>query len=98
MIENLFTVEYKDDNKAVIKLCDENHPIFKAHFPTKPILPGFINFEIVVKLFGIKITAVKRAKFLKLIHPNQTLTYLKKGDSFKVLCEDENVANFILQS
>ncbi len=97
MIENLFTVEYKDDDKAIIKLCDENHPLFKAHFPNSPILPGFINFEIVVKVFDIKITAIKRAKFLKLIHPNQTLTYLKKGNSFKVLREGEDVANFILQ-
>ncbi len=96
MIENLFTIKYKDDNKAIVELCDKSHPLFKAHFPDSPILPGFINLEIVAKIFDIKITSVKRAKFLKLIHPNQTLTYLKNGDSFKVLCEGEDVANFIL--
>ncbi len=96
MIENLFTVEYKDDDKAVIKLCGENHPVFKAHFPGSPILPGFINFEIVALVFGIEITQIKRAKFLKLIHPNETVKYIKKGNSFKVFCKDEEVASFQL--
>jgi len=96
MIENLYTVVYKDDSKATIKLSDENHPIFKAHFPTNPVLPGFVNFEIVSKLFDIDITSIKKAKFLKTLTPNQVLTYQKDGSKFKVISQDDTIAHFTL--
>ena len=94
--KNLYILEYKDENKAVIRLSDENHPVFKAHFPTKPILPGFMNFEIVSEIFEIEITAIKKAKFLKVALPNQVLTYEKNDNKFKVFCDDEEIASFIL--
>lgn len=94
--KDLYTVNYQDEQKSVITLCDKNHPLFKAHFPTMPILPGFMNFDIVESLFDIKITTVKKAKFLKTIEPNQTITYEKNKNNFKVFCEDEVVASFSL--
>jgi len=93
---DLYSIEFKDDTKAIIKLSDSNHPVFKAHFPTKPILPGFINFDIVSELFDLDINKIKKAKFIKIIEPNQTLTYEKNGNSFKVFCENENVISFTL--
>lgn len=94
--KDLYVVDFVDERKAVITLCDEKHPIFKAHFPTKPILPGFMNFDIVEELFDIKIITVKKAKFLKTVEPNQTLTYERSKNSFKVYCKDEVVASFSL--
>jgi len=93
---DLYSIEFKDDTKAIIKLSDRNHPVFKAHFPTKPILPGFINFDIVSELFDLDINKIKKAKFIKIIEPNQTLTYEKNGNNFKVFCENENVISFTL--
>ncbi len=95
-IDNLYTVEYKDENKAIVKLSDVNHPVFKAHFPQMPILPGFVNFEIVSDVFNIKITKIKKAKFLKTARPNQTLIYERDNNKFKVFCDNEEIANFIL--
>ncbi len=95
-IDNLYTVEYKDENKAIVKLSDANHPVFKAHFPQMPILPGFVNFEIVSDVFNIKITKIKKAKFLKTARPNQTLIYERDNNKFKVFCDNEEIANFIL--
>lgn len=96
LTDDLYSVEFKDDNKAIIKLSDSNHPVFKAHFPTNPILPGFINFDIISELFNLEITKIKKAKFIKIIKPNQILTYEKKGNNFKVFCENENVISFTL--
>lgn len=96
LIDNLYSVEFKDDTKAIIKLSSSDHPVFKAHFPTKPILPGFINFDIVSELFNLDITKIKKAKFIKIIEPNQTLTYERNGNNFKVFCENENVISFTL--
>ena len=94
--KDLYKIDYTDETKATITLCDETHPLFKAHFPTKPILPGFMNFDIIEELFSIKITTVKKAKFLKTIEPNQIITYEKNKNNFKVFCEDEVVASFSL--
>jgi 3-hydroxyacyl-[acyl-carrier-protein] dehydratase len=96
MIENLYTVVYKDDSKVTIQLSDENHPVFKAHFPTNPLLPGFMNFEIISKLFDIKITSIKKAKFLRTVAPNQIITYQRDANKFKVTSQDDTIANFVL--
>lgn len=94
--ENLYKIDFKDEQKAIITLRDEAHPLFKAHFPTMPILPGFMHFDIVEELFDLKITTIKKAKFLKTIKPNQTITYKKDKNSFKVLFQDAIVASFTL--
>ena len=73
LTKKLYVINYLDQERAVITLCDKTHPLFKAHFPTKPILPGFMNFDIVEELFNLKVTAVKKAKFIKTIEPKQTL-------------------------
>ncbi|NOX14919.1 MAG: hypothetical protein GXP61_02645 [Epsilonproteobacteria bacterium] len=97
MISNgLYSVKFKNDKEVIVKLSDKNNPIFKAHFPQRPIMPGFIHFEIISDLFGLNITTIKRAKFLKLIEPNQVLTYKRDGRKFQVFCKEEIVASFIL--
>lgn len=96
LIETLYTIEYQDENKGIIKLSDAQHPIFQAHFPSQAILPGFIHFEVVSKLFNMEITTIKKAKFLKLALPEQILTYEKDKNKFKVLCNDEEIASFSL--
>ena len=96
LMDYFYTVLSEEEDKAVIKIADKNHPIFKAHFPTNPIMPGFVNFEIVGDVFNIKITTIKRAKFLKTALPNQTLTYIKDKMKFKVYHDETEIANFSL--
>ncbi|MCF6308964.1 MAG: hypothetical protein L3J19_00590 [Sulfurimonas sp.] len=96
ILNNLYFLKYKDNEKAVIDLCDKQHPVFKAHFPSQPILPGFVHFEIVADIFNIDIHTIKKAKFTKVITPSQTLTYKKNDNKFKVFCQDEEVASFSL--
>ncbi len=96
LTDNLYNIEYKDNDRVVITLSDENHAIFKAHFPDQPILPGFINLEIISEVFDIKITKIKKAKFLQTVLPKQTLIYEKNSNKIKVMCNELEVANFIL--
>lgn len=96
MFDGLYEVISKDDNEATIKLSDKKHPIFKAHFPHHPILPGFVHFEIVADIFDIQITAIKKAKFTNLVSPKQILRYEKNSNKFRVFCEDKEVASFSL--
>ncbi len=95
-VDSLYDLIFKDENEAVIKLSDENHPVFKAHFPTKPIMPGFIHFEIVSKVFNFEIKSIKRAKFLKLVKPGETLVYKRNKNRFEVFSDDIIVASFVL--
>ena len=90
----LYEVQYQDDTVATIKLSDEHHPIFKAHFPDQPILPGFMHFEIVTDIFNLEINNIKRAKFTQIVLPNQVLKYERQDNKFKVYMENSLVASF----
>ncbi len=94
--EGIYTLLKRSEDEVTIKLNDENHPLFQAHFPTDPILPGYIHFDIVEDLFDIKITHIKRAKFLKIIRPEEVLVYKRDNNKFRVYCEEKEVTSFVL--
>ncbi len=96
MFEGLYELVSKNENEAVVKLSDKRHPIFKAHFPRYPVLPGITHFEIVADIFDIEIVTIKKAKFMALVVPKQILTYKRDGNKFRVICEEKEVANFTL--
>ncbi len=97
MIYNsLYEIKSKNDESATVLLSDKKHPVFKAHFPSKPVLPGFIHFEIIADIFDIDIVTIKKAKFMKMVLPNQILIYERTGNKFKVFCESQEVASFSL--
>ena len=70
-----------------ITLCDENHPIFKAHFPQNPLLPGFILLEISACILNVEIVRIKKAKFLQTILPKSMLHFYveEKEKSLKII-------------
>ena len=97
MIYNdLYEVQTKDESSATVLLSDKQHPVFKAHFPMKPVLPGFVHFEIVSDVFGIDIQTIKKAKFMKMVLPKQIIRYERVDNKFKVFHQDEVVASFSL--
>jgi len=96
MFDGLYEVISKDENNALVQLSNKKHPIFKAHFPMHPVLPGFIHFEIVANVFDLEITSIKKAKFMDLVFPKQILRYEKKENKFHVFVNDKEVASFSL--
>ncbi len=65
----------KDSNSCVLKLSDSKHPVFLAHFPSNPILPGFLLMDILSYIFNLRIIKIKKAKFILGIYPNETITF-----------------------
>ncbi|MCW9026005.1 MAG: hypothetical protein OQJ77_01700, partial [Thiovulaceae bacterium] len=65
-------------------------------FPNQPILPGFVHFDIIADVFNIEITTIKRAKYLKIAYPSQSLKYERDNNKFKVSCNGEDIATFSL--
>jgi len=94
MLEGLYSVLNADEISAEVLLSDENHPVFQAHFPSKPILPGFVHLEIISDVFNIDIIGVKKAKYTNLVLPSQTLQYIKNANKITVTCNSKDVASF----
>lgn len=84
----------KTENTLEIKLADERHSVFQAHFPSNPILPGFVHLEIIEEFFELQLEGIKKAKFSAMVHPSQTLHYIKNGNKIVVTCRDKEVASF----
>jgi 3-hydroxyacyl-[acyl-carrier-protein] dehydratase len=82
-LDKLYEVITQDADKITIKLADKNHPIFKAHFPDYPILPGFLLIEIVAFLQQHKIKKIHMAKFISHALPNDILVYNIVKNGFK---------------
>ena len=72
---SLYTITNRDDNSIKILLTNKEHPIFSAHFPEFPILPGFLQIDIAQELFNIKIKKIKKTKFLSIIKPNDQIIF-----------------------
>lgn len=93
MLKDLFTIVQNTDTQIIIKLSDKNHPIFKAHFPNYPILPGFLLIEIVVNVLEDTIKKIHSAKFIAYTLPNDTIIYNVKKDALrtkiKIVKDDE---------
>lgn len=73
--DNLYTIINKNEKSIEILLSNEEHPIFCAHFPNMPILPGFLQIDIAQELFNIKIKKIKKTKFLNIIKPNNSIIF-----------------------
>ncbi|MDO9209109.1 MAG: hypothetical protein Q8R86_00855 [Sulfuricurvum sp.] len=69
LTNQLYTLIKKEENQALIILGDETHPIFKAHFEGNPLLPAFLQVDIVSEIFGLNITGISRSKFMEPLKP-----------------------------
>jgi len=96
LLDGLYKVINVSENEATVELCDEKHAVFKAHFPSNPILPGFVHLDIIEDAFELQLSGVKKAKFSALVHPRAILTYKKVNTNVKVFLEEVEVAQFAL--
>ena len=67
----------EDNNTCEIKIqfSDETHPVFQVHFPGNSLLPGFLQIDIISDVLSKKVLAIKKAKFLNPIVPNDTIIF-----------------------
>lgn len=93
LLDGLYEVLKRSETEAIVKLSDASHPVFKAHFPQNPILPGFVHLDIIEDVFDLEITSIKKVKYSALVLPQEELTYLKESNNIKVLCGEKIVVN-----
>ena len=87
ILNDFYTIIAHDETRFCIKLSDASHPIFQAHFPTYPIVPGFILLDISAEVLGIEIFKIKKTKFLQNIAPQSVLYFdvTRKENVFKII-------------
>lgn len=73
--EGLYSVLSQDEDRVVIRLSDASHKIFKAHFEGMPLLPGFLQIDIIAEILTKEIDAITSAKFVQKVLPEEVLTY-----------------------
>lgn len=88
----LYTLLKRDGDNYRIQLADASHPLFQAHFKNNPILPAFLQLDIVQELLDVEIIEIKKTKFKDIIQPLDEITIIiKREDSkLKVIFQKEN--------
>ncbi len=75
LTEGLYEVITQSEEEVVILLSDASHKIFKAHFEGMPLLPGFLQIDIIAEVLNKEIEAITSAKFVQKVLPLEQLTY-----------------------
>ena len=73
--EGIYRIVEHDGTRTVLELSDASHPVFKAHFENNPILPGFMQIDIIAAVMKKRVRAISMAKFMKPVLPGMTLIY-----------------------
>ncbi|WP_263833563.1 3-hydroxyacyl-ACP dehydratase [Sulfurospirillum oryzae] len=98
ILTDFYTLTCKDETRFCVQLCDANHSIFKAHFPTNPIVAGFILLDMSAEILGVEIVKITKAKFLKNIPPLSVLWFniqtKEKTLKIRVNQNEQKVAEF----
>ncbi|NOZ91635.1 MAG: 3-hydroxyacyl-ACP dehydratase [Epsilonproteobacteria bacterium] len=83
LTKNLYKSKQLDSSSWEVTLSDETHPVFLAHFESNPLLPAFLQVDIMSELIRKEISQIDRAKFKLPILPNDTIVY-------KIVKQNEN--------
>jgi len=86
--KGLYRVIEQHDETVEIELSDASHPVFRAHFEGMPLLPGFLQIDIIAEILGKEIDEISSAKFVSKVLPEERLLYAiaptKSGVRIKV--------------
>lgn len=75
ILNEFYTLTCKEETRFCVRLSDASHPIFQAHFPQNPIVPGFVLLDMSAEILGIEIVKILKTKFLKNIAPKSVLWF-----------------------
>jgi 3-hydroxyacyl-[acyl-carrier-protein] dehydratase len=73
--KNLYTHKALTKESWEVIMADETHPVFKAHFEGNPLLPAFLQIDIMSEILNKKLLSIERSKFKLPIVPNDVLIY-----------------------
>lgn len=96
LLSDLYTVKSCDSLQKEIILADKKHRVFQAHFPTNPILPGFLQLDIAQELFQIRFSKLKKVKFIHMIKPDSSVIFKKNNNKILLYTTDNKKISEII--
>lgn len=97
LTDGLYEIISQDDGVVELQLSDASHPVFKAHFENNPLLPGFLQLDIIAEILNKEVEAIINTKFMKPILPGMGIKYLlsetKRGQRIQIFDQESNVAS-----
>lgn len=98
MTKELYAVIEQTNDVVQIQLADKTHPIFLAHFPSHPILPGFLQIDIIAEILNDDIREIISSKFISHICPNDIVSYeikrKEKRKLIKIINNNKKISEF----
>jgi len=99
--KNLYSFKQLKETSWEVQLADAQHPVFKAHFESNPLLPAFLQIDIMGEILDKKLTKINRSKFKLPILPNDIVIYeitkiVEDNYTIKILKENETVSELKL--
>ena len=92
----------KNSEGISIKMSDEKHPVFQAHFPKNSLLAGFLLIDIIAEIYEESIITIIKSKFIAPVRPNDILicqvqTHIKKR-SIRIYKNNKKISEIIYES
>lgn len=99
--KNLYSFKQLNQSSWEVKLADVQHPVFKAHFESNPLLPAFLQIDIMGDILDKRLVKINRSKFKLPILPNDIVRYeitkiVDNNYTVKILKENEIVSELKL--
>lgn len=85
MISELYRINIHESDVIEITLADEMHPVFKAHFEGNPLLPAFLQIDILAHILSLEVVEIVRSKFMEPIRPLDKIRYVMINDDARSL-------------
>jgi len=102
LISELYRITAQENDVIDITLADETHPIFMAHFEGNPLLPAFLQIDILADILNLEVVEITRSKFMEPVRPKDTIRYTVVKDESRSLLkvklskDDKQVSEFTL--
>ena len=97
LTKDFYGVKKLDEEIWEVTFTDRSHPVFKSHFEDYPLVPAFLQIDIIGEILGKKLIKIDRCKFKLPILPNDIVVYkiVKQIDNrykIKIFKKDEEVS------
>jgi len=91
-----------DSDKVIVEFTSKDHPVFMAHFPQNPILPGFLLIDVISEILQDSVIKIVLSKFISPIVPNDIIGYnierKMKRKIITVFKNDKKVSEIIYET
>lgn len=75
LVGDFYSVVSRCTEHLCIKFSTADHIVFKAHFPTYPVVPGFLLIDIFAYEYDVNVLEVVVAQFKNMVTPGEVIIY-----------------------